>query len=155
MCIASSLRRGFLKSLFDYIRSLFLLGNPTEDYDEERAVAHVRRVLDVVACTTSFGPCGAKFDAGKNVPDGKSAKKTTAKNENDKQSQPPPSQQSKNSKSSNDVTVDGDGEMSHSFPKLSSFYEFFSLSHLAPPLQCIFHSPLHLFVKIIFKFLYL
>lgn len=119
-----------------------------EDYDEERAVAHVRRVLDVVACTTSFGPCGAKFDAGKNVPDGKSAKKTTAKNENDKQSQPPPSQQSTNSKSSNDVTVDGDGEMSHSFPKLSSFYEFFSLSHLAPPLQFIRKAPKRLVEEI-------
>ncbi|GAY45712.1 hypothetical protein CUMW_091440 [Citrus unshiu] len=110
-----------------------------EDYDEGGAAAHVRRVLDIVACTTSFGPCG--FDAGKNVPDSKSAKKTTAKNEKDKQSQPPSSPQSKNSKSSNDVTVDGDGEMSHAFPKLSSFYEFFSLSHLTPPLQFIRKAP--------------
>lgn len=110
-----------------------------EDYDEVGAAAHVRRILDIVACTTSFGPCG--FDAGKNMPDSKSAKKATAKNEKDKQSQPPSSPQSKNSKSSNDVTVDGDGEMSHAFPKLSSFYEFFSLSHLTPPLQFIRKAP--------------
>uniref|UniRef100_J3MKA8 Clustered mitochondria protein N-terminal domain-containing protein n=3 Tax=Oryza brachyantha TaxID=4533 RepID=J3MKA8_ORYBR len=27
-----------------------------EEYDEESAVAHIRRLLDIVACTTSFGP---------------------------------------------------------------------------------------------------
>ncbi|KAJ4728119.1 Tetratricopeptide repeat (TPR)-like superfamily protein [Melia azedarach] len=115
-----------------------------EDYDEERAVAHVRRVLDIVACTTSFGPSaatkdGSKSDTGKNEPDSKGAKKTAAKNDKDKQSPLEPAPQSKNSKSpaSNDVAVDGDGEMSHSCPKLGSFYEFFSLAHLTPPLQFI------------------
>ncbi|KAK6158874.1 hypothetical protein DH2020_006188 [Rehmannia glutinosa] len=31
-----------------------------EDYDEESATAHVRRLLDIVACTTSFGPSANK-----------------------------------------------------------------------------------------------
>ncbi|KAJ6390642.1 hypothetical protein OIU77_024785 [Salix suchowensis] len=68
-----------------------------EDYDEELAVAHVRRLLDIVACTTCFGP----------------------------------------SATSKDVPVDAEGDTSHSCPKLGSFYEFFSLSHLTPPLQFI------------------
>ncbi|KAJ0111836.1 hypothetical protein Patl1_00605 [Pistacia atlantica] len=113
-----------------------------EDYDEERAVAHVRRLLDIVACTTCFGPSGAtkdgaKSDVAKNAADIKSAKKTTAKSSNDKQSPPPPSSKISKSPSSNDVPVDGDGDMSHSCPKLGSFYEFFSLSHLSPPLHFI------------------
>ncbi|KAJ4827850.1 hypothetical protein Tsubulata_012996 [Turnera subulata] len=111
-----------------------------EDYDEELAVAHVRRLLDIVACTTYFGPSGSsqdklKPDSGKNAPD-KAAKKTASK--------PPATsdaaskQQSSSPKSSpKGVSVDEEGEMSHACPKLGSFYEFFSLSHLAPPLQFI------------------
>ncbi|XP_044501218.1 protein TSS-like isoform X2 [Mangifera indica] len=113
-----------------------------EDYDEERAVAHVRRLLDIVACTTCFGPSGttkdgAKSDVAKNAVDIKSAKKTTAKPSNDKQSPPPTSSKISKSPSSSDDFVGGDGEMSHSYPRLGSFYEFFSLSHLTPPLQFI------------------
>ncbi|KAL5859534.1 hypothetical protein ACOSQ4_000830 [Xanthoceras sorbifolium] len=110
-----------------------------EDYDEEQAVAHVRRVLDIVSSTTCFGPSGtakdgSKSDGGRNALESKSAKKSAAKSKKDEQSPPPPS---KSSKSSDDVAIDGDGEMSHSCPKLGSFYEFFSLSHLTPPLQFI------------------
>ncbi|KAF5732123.1 clustered mitochondria protein [Tripterygium wilfordii] len=108
-----------------------------EDYDEERAVAHVRRLLDIVACTTCFGPAettkdASKSDAVKNVPatQDKSAKGTTAK------SQPTATTISKQS-NSKDVAVEGNGDMSESFPKFGSFYEFFSLSHLIPPLQFI------------------
>lgn len=121
--------------------SIFLLKRTKEDYDEERAVAHVRRVLDIVSSTTCFGPSGAakdgsKYDSGKNAQDNQGAKK--AKSNKDKQSPPPQSPPSKSSKSSSsdDMAVDGDGELRHSCPKLGSFYEFFSLSHLTPPLQC-------------------
>ncbi|XP_044480547.1 LOW QUALITY PROTEIN: protein TSS-like [Mangifera indica] len=112
------------------------------DYNEEQAVAHVRRVLDIVACTTFFGPSGAtkdgaKSDVAKNAVDNKSAKKTIVKSSFNKQSPPLPSSKISKSLSSNDVSVDGDGEMSHYCPKLGSFYEFFSLSHLTPPLQFI------------------
>lgn len=35
--------------------SFFSVGILAEDYTEELAVAHIRRLLDIVACTTSFG----------------------------------------------------------------------------------------------------
>ncbi|KDP28490.1 hypothetical protein JCGZ_14261 [Jatropha curcas] len=106
-----------------------------EDYDEELALAHVRRLLDIVACTTWFGPSASaqdksKSDSGKNAPglQDKSAKKTTIKSQATNAKQLP---------SSKDVPLEAEGEMSHSCPKLGSFYEFFSLSHLTPPLQFI------------------
>ncbi|KAA3462285.1 clustered mitochondria protein-like protein [Gossypium australe] len=108
-----------------------------EDYDEEGAVAHVRQALDIVACTTCFGPSATakdqiKPDASKNAPaagekGSVAAKKTAASTNKESLSKSP----------AKDVPVDIDGEMSHSRPKLGSFYEFFSLSHLTPPLQFI------------------
>ncbi|XP_061999783.1 protein REDUCED CHLOROPLAST COVERAGE 1 isoform X1 [Rosa rugosa] len=114
-----------------------------EDYDEERATAHVRRVLDIVACTTSFGasptppPTPAKDQSlkpdassavlsGKNSQDNKTAKKSTA-------AKP----QGSAGADKRDVAVDSDAELSHSCLKLGSFYDFFSLAHLTPPLQFI------------------
>ncbi|XP_002523351.2 protein REDUCED CHLOROPLAST COVERAGE 1 [Ricinus communis] len=108
-----------------------------EDYDEELAVAHVRRLLDIVACTTWFGPSGSaqdkcKPDSGKKVQDAqdKTAKKTRVKSQSTMTAD-------KQSPLSKEVAVDAEGEMSHSRPKLGSFYEFFSLSHLTPPFQFI------------------
>ncbi|XP_007051554.2 PREDICTED: protein TSS isoform X1 [Theobroma cacao] len=109
-----------------------------EDYDEESAVAHVRRILDIMACTTCFGPSATgkdqpkPVDASKNapVPLDKSyaaAKKTTTRTY----------KESPSKSLSKDVAVDAEGEMRHSCPKLGTFYEFFSLSHLSPPLQFI------------------
>ncbi|GMH00419.1 hypothetical protein Nepgr_002258 [Nepenthes gracilis] len=121
-----------------------------EDYDEESAAAHVRRLLDIVACTTSFGPSAHVKDSN-NVEDGKSvrgaldtssAKKSGKSN---KQSPtpattditgtaktPPPST------SKDDLSMmDEEGEMISACLKLGSFHEFFSLSHLTPPLQFI------------------
>ncbi|CAL9007462.1 unnamed protein product [Prunus brigantina] len=114
-----------------------------EDYDEQRATAHVRRVLDIVACTTSFGASpsptkdqGLKLDAsstgsGKNAPGAqdKSAKKSTTTNTS--------KSQVSTGADKRDVAVDSETEMSHSCLKLGSFYDFFSLSHLTPPLQFI------------------
>ncbi|KAE9593567.1 putative tetratricopeptide-like helical domain, winged helix-turn-helix DNA-binding protein [Lupinus albus] len=87
---------------------LSILDNDTEDYDEDGAVCHVRRLLDIIACTTNFGPSPAP-------------EKNTAIT----------------GKLSPADVVDGDCEISQSCPKLGSFYEFFSLSHLTPPLQYI------------------
>lgn len=110
-----------------------------EDYDAETATAHVRRLLDIVACTTSFGPSPViKEDSGKNAPEVKAAKKTSKSQRSNKRtstprtSSPPPEQPQ-----SKDVSVDGEGELSNSCPKLGSFYEFFSLSHLTPPIQYV------------------
>ena len=105
----------------------------TEDYDTETATSHVRRLLDIVACTTSFGPSPViKDDSGKNSPEFKAAKKTSKSQQSNKRSSTPAPQQPQ----SKDVSVDGEGELSNSCPKLGSFYEFFSLSHLTPPIQC-------------------
>lgn len=39
---------------------------------------------------------------------------------------------------------EAEAEISHSCPKLGTFYDFFSLSHLTPPLQCNFSLPVML-----------
>ncbi|KAK3001120.1 hypothetical protein RJ639_022477 [Escallonia herrerae] len=116
-----------------------------DDYAEDSATAHVRRLLDIVACATSFGPSATKepkSDAGKNArgaQDSKGGKKSSKSN---KQSSPPlsPPPSPSLSGASKDAAVDGEGELSNSCPKLGSFYEFFSLSHLTPPLQFIRRS---------------
>ncbi|KAL2511282.1 Tetratricopeptide repeat (TPR)-like superfamily protein [Abeliophyllum distichum] len=134
-----------------------------EDYDEGSATAHVRKLLDIVACTTSFGPSAnkdssSKGDGGKNTRDAQDTKNSKKSNKSphanarDKLSpSPPPTpssptpQQTKQDSSSEtapskdglSADVDGEGEMSNTCPKLGSFYEFFSLSHLTPPLQFI------------------
>lgn len=94
-------------------------------------MAHVRRLLDVVACTTCFGPSPEKPDSVKNA-----QVKGGGKNPKQTETSPPPK----------DAVVDEAGETSHSFPKLGSFYEFFSLAHLTPPLQCKI-----LFLSVTFK----
>ncbi|XP_065860209.1 protein REDUCED CHLOROPLAST COVERAGE 1 [Euphorbia lathyris] len=111
-----------------------------EDYDEELAVAHVRRLLDIVACTTWFGPSAngqdkSKSDSGKNVP--VTQDKTVKKNAIKSQATTTTAATAKQTASLKDAPIDAEGEMSHSCPKLGSFYEFFSLSHLTPPLQFI------------------
>lgn len=114
----------------------------SEDYDEESATAHVRRVLDIVACTTSFGaspssapakdqslkPDASGIGSGKLAPGAqdKSAKKSGAATKS-------PGSPGTDKR---DVAVDSDAELSHSCLKLGSFYDFFSLAHLTPPLQC-------------------
>ncbi|KAB2070094.1 hypothetical protein ES319_A08G135900v1 [Gossypium barbadense] len=108
-----------------------------DDYDEESAVAHVRRVLDIVACTASFGSSVTakdqlKPDASKNAAvaqeKGCAAAKKSVSGAN---------KESASKSSTKDVPVDAEGEMNHSCPSLGAFYDFFSLSHLAPPLQFI------------------
>ncbi|XP_010321505.2 protein REDUCED CHLOROPLAST COVERAGE 1 isoform X2 [Solanum lycopersicum] len=108
-----------------------------EDYDEESATSHVKRLLDIVACTTCFGP--SVRDSGGNseaTNESKSVKKSSKQRRNgkDKRSPSPPEGAAATVTA---MVVDEDGEMSNSCPKLGSFYEFFSLSHLTPPLQFI------------------
>uniref|UniRef100_A0A2N9HYJ0 Clu domain-containing protein n=1 Tax=Fagus sylvatica TaxID=28930 RepID=A0A2N9HYJ0_FAGSY len=98
-----------------------------EEYDEARAVGHIRRLLDIVACTTSFGAWASRNKDSSAI---KNASATTTKSK---------------SSSTSTAAMDGDGdgdkdgeeEMKHSCPKLGTFYDFFSLSHLTPPLQFI------------------
>ncbi|OVA11326.1 Tetratricopeptide repeat-containing domain [Macleaya cordata] len=130
-----------------------------EDYDEEGAAAHVRRLLDIVACTTCFGPSGTNKEAvappppppqsnkdckceaaGKNV--GAQDKISTTSKQPSNKSQTNNNKQSSSSSAAatplaKDGSMEGEGEMSSACPKLGSFYEFFSLSHLTPPIQFI------------------
>lgn len=137
-----------------------------EHYDEASAVAHVRRLLDIVACTTSFGNCPAANGKGTTGSsnkasaavegDGKSPRgdKPSSKKLSGKSKHRSPSPDSAAEEgiendssvgatlSKDDVSiVDGEGEGNNACPKLGSFYEFFSLSHLTPPLQFIRRSP--------------
>ncbi|KAJ4952098.1 hypothetical protein NE237_028930 [Protea cynaroides] len=127
-----------------------------EEYDEDSAVAHIRRLLDIVACTTCFGPSASK-EAAVPVPAGKDCRCDAGKiavvggghdNKNIKQqsnkshpkhssSYPSPTLTSSRSSLSKDVSIEGEGEISGACPKLVNFYEFFSLSHLTPPIQFI------------------
>uniref|UniRef100_A0ACD5YXQ0 Uncharacterized protein n=1 Tax=Avena sativa TaxID=4498 RepID=A0ACD5YXQ0_AVESA len=90
-----------------------------EDYTEELAVAHVRRLLDVVACTTAFGV---------RKPDQKTAPAADAAVDADKPGSP-------------GAAVAGGGEEPmYPPPKLGEFYDFFSFSHLSPPIHYIRRS---------------
>ncbi|KAK1285450.1 hypothetical protein QJS10_CPB20g01802 [Acorus calamus] len=88
-----------------------------EDYDEERAVAHVRRLLDIVACTTSFGSAAAP-PATKDVKPGSGSA----------------------GKSQTAATAEAEAEMGGAASRIGGFYEFFSLSNVPPPLQFIRRS---------------
>ncbi|GLT80465.1 hypothetical protein SLA2020_519030 [Shorea laevis] len=100
-----------------------------EDYTEELAVAHIRRLLDIVACTTSFGSLKST---------GRAATKETG------------SADSGGSSHGTDVSdggckpkEKGDAALPVSMcppPRLGQFYDFFSFSHLTPPVQYIRRS---------------
>lgn len=116
-----------------------------EDYDEEGAVAHVRRLLDVVACTSCFGGGGV---AERGAKGGGAAEKPRRGKGNATEKpkslkSPPPSYspprvttESGSGTIGTDMGVDGEGETSGACPQLGSFYDFFSLAHLTPPVQC-------------------
>lgn len=149
-------RRVDKKILFLFFTLKHLIYYNAEDYDEESATAHVRRLLDIVACTTSFGPSGNKDtsasaasatskggEVGKDArgaQDTKTSKKASKspRAKSKKENSPPPPSPAADSevKDGSSAAVDAEGEMNNTSPKLGSFYEFFSLSHLTPPLQC-------------------
>ncbi|XP_017407554.1 protein REDUCED CHLOROPLAST COVERAGE 3 isoform X2 [Vigna angularis] len=109
-----------------------------EDYTEEaQAVAHVRRVLDIVACTTRFGRPKRSLPS----PESRPKKNGKAQHQNKTSLSPPetpngesrvgsPSSEAPPSAISDNVGM----KAIHPTPKLSDFYEFFSLSHLSPPI---------------------
>nr|XP_015888747.1 protein REDUCED CHLOROPLAST COVERAGE 1 [Ziziphus jujuba var. spinosa] len=108
-----------------------------EEYDDDRATAHVRRVLDLVACTTSFGPSSSSKDQNSKLdPPNSAAGAKNALGVQDKNAKKSSTTKSQGLSGAN-TEVDTVAEMSHSLPKLGSFYEFFSLSHLTPPIQFI------------------
>lgn len=85
-----------------------------EDYTEEQAIGHVRRLLDIVACTVSFG----------------SSKPSSNDAEPPKPVSPLPGSPGGGDK----------GDVAAAMfppPRLGQFYDFFSFSHLTPPIQFI------------------
>ncbi|KAJ1429145.1 Tetratricopeptide-like helical domain superfamily [Sesbania bispinosa] len=109
-----------------------------EDYTEEaQAIAHVRRLLDIVACTTRFG----KPKRGFLSPDSKPKKNGKAQNHSKSCLSPPatPNGESRvgspQSEQPTSPISDNVGMVAiHPTPKLSDFYEFFSFSHISPPI---------------------
>ncbi|KAJ1410318.1 Tetratricopeptide-like helical domain superfamily [Sesbania bispinosa] len=122
-----------------------------EDYTEELAVAHIRRLLDIVACTTSFGkpagksnakePAGSK-DSGSVETEPLSQQSPSPENGSETSPKPKPgdpNSDSGNGKSEKAEKVEGEISMCPP-PRLGQFYDFFSFSHLTPPFQYIRRS---------------
>ncbi|KAJ8448788.1 hypothetical protein Cgig2_011409 [Carnegiea gigantea] len=92
-----------------------------EDYSENDAVGHVRRLLDIVACTTAFGSNPNQKAGSTRTRDGGAAENGEAEN----------------AKAANVPA----GEVNLCPPpRLGQFYDFFSFSHLTPPIQYIRRS---------------
>ncbi|KAI9192725.1 hypothetical protein LWI28_027037 [Acer negundo] len=127
-----------------------------EDYTEEQAVAHIRRLLDIVACTNSFGPspkpvCRASTgpkDAGSKE-SGLCESESTSPHNGGDSSKPRAGDKkiaghvAKSAKDAAESMEKGDAAAAVSMcppPRLGKFYDFFSFSNLAPPLQYIRRS---------------
>ncbi|XP_038710897.1 protein TSS-like isoform X2 [Tripterygium wilfordii] len=121
-----------------------------EDYTEEQAVAHVRRLLDIVACTTSFGPTSSspKTPGPSNSKETGSIKESASGYPESQATQDSgPESGSGPDAEANKKPAGAGGQIS---PKdrasavslcpplrLGQFYEFFSFSNLTPPVQYI------------------
>lgn len=135
-----------------------------EEYTEELAVAHIRRLLDIVACATSFGgsaspkttgtgrssPKETGSSDGENGPDNGGTEVTSKSKGADKKSSSVaavgPNVGTNAAKSAktevpvgDDPSEKGDAAI-YPPPKLGQFYDFFSFSHLTPPIQYIRRS---------------
>ncbi|XP_048322607.2 protein REDUCED CHLOROPLAST COVERAGE 2 [Ziziphus jujuba] len=134
-----------------------------EDYTEELAVSHIRRLLDIVACTTSFGvstsspkPAGranpkepaqkepGSDETGSTSPnaDELHVQKAKAAGEKKPGTAVVGGQRSPNGAKNNDAAEKG-GDSPISMcppPRLGQFYDFFSFANLTPPLHYIRRS---------------
>ncbi|TKW31673.1 hypothetical protein SEVIR_2G121000v4 [Setaria viridis] len=125
-----------------------------DEYSEESAVEHVRRLLDIVACTTSFGPAPPPppppspkdADAAKEPSSSSATSKAAASGSSGgrRTASPPPASPSKESSAAKEAAAkesaaaaELEAEMSGACPRLGAFYEFFSLANLTPPLHFI------------------
>ncbi|KAK6263688.1 hypothetical protein SCA6_019122 [Theobroma cacao] len=114
-----------------------------EDYTEEaQAVTHVRRLLDIVSCTARFSrPKRIRSQSTSASSDSKS-KKINGRAQQPNNSTPPPPLPSDGGVEPTPQTTSVSAAVSesmdmaaiHPTPKLSEFYDFFSLSHLTPPI---------------------
>ncbi|VAH79996.1 unnamed protein product [Triticum turgidum subsp. durum] len=122
------------------------------EYDEDSALVHVRRLLDIVACTASFGspppppppPSPKDADATKEPSNSSSKPAAAASSGGRRMGSPPPLPKESAAKDANAasakedaVSAELEAEMSGACPRLGAFYEFFSLANLSPPLHFI------------------
>ncbi|OMO54167.1 Tetratricopeptide-like helical [Corchorus olitorius] len=108
-----------------------------EDYTEELAIAHIRRLLDIVACTTSFGAPKPAGRTGAKEPSSKES--AAAENGPSNGSESPDNSKAKEK---TDATAAAATAAAAAVsmcppPRLGQFYDFFSFSHLTPPIQYI------------------
>ncbi|EOA39026.1 hypothetical protein CARUB_v10011596mg [Capsella rubella] len=92
------------------LKPCFLRMIPEEYLEESQAWDQVRRVVDIVACTTRFSSASAKSPPNKPIVAGNNGIQAPASPEG------------------------LDMVAIHPTPKLSQFYDFFSISHLSPPI---------------------
>lgn len=112
-----------------------------EDYTEEQAVTHIRRILDIVACTTSFSSTknvgrvngkepGSRELCSKELGSNEGEAPPHADNRGETISKPRPADKKSEGNEKGDI-----GSMCPP-PRLGQFYDFFTFSHLTPPIQC-------------------
>ncbi|GAB2269504.1 hypothetical protein Dimus_004421 [Dionaea muscipula] len=105
-----------------------------EDYtDEAQALAHVRRLIDIVACTTWFSKPKAQRPTSAEPRSNKAKGRQTAGTANGDvaaAAAPPPAAVSI-------ISPENDMAAIRPAPKLSEFYDFFSLSHFSPPILSV------------------
>ncbi|WOL13883.1 protein TSS [Canna indica] len=119
-----------------------------EEYTEELAIAQIRRLLDIVACTTAFGTSPARNAGSAASPPaggggkGDTAKAVEASKDDAAETSPKTKAGSKKADSPTAASADSayKDEPMYPPPKLGQFYDFFSFSHLASPLQYIRRS---------------
>lgn len=110
----------------------------SEDYNEEsQATTHVRRLLDIIACTTKFGKPKRNIPG----PDSSKPKKNGKAHNQIKNGLSPPATPngetrvgSPTSEPASPISENVGMVAIHPTPKLSDFYEFFSFSNLTPPI---------------------
>lgn len=107
----------------------------------DSSIAHVRRFLDIISSTISFGPSAqAREETSK-----KSESEDTSENQETEQSSPENILKGKSEAAeamAAAAAASEKGDMTGMCPtdsKLGQFYEFLSASHLTPPVQCILH----------------
>ncbi|XP_031385813.1 protein TSS isoform X2 [Punica granatum] len=118
-----------------------LLRMVEEDYTEEaQAVAHVRRLLDIIACTTRFSKPKPTNKPQPPLPSPSDTRAKKSRARNPAPDHPPSPSDGKAPGGSpsepavSAVSPELDMAAIHPTPKLSEFYDFFSFSHLPPPI---------------------
>ncbi|PKU87812.1 Clustered mitochondria protein [Dendrobium catenatum] len=132
------------------------VGMTEEEYTEELAVAHIRRLLDIIACTTAFSHAPAKNAGASTHPDANSPTSGAPSSggvSKERDALPADTSESilktqrgsdKSGSLAPAVGASGANKKEEAPiyppPKLGNFYSFFSFSHITPPLQYIRRS---------------